>query len=73
MLSRHNQVYFSLLRHLDLALAFGAWELAYQLRFFWFNWPAAPFAPSHQEYLFAAILVAAITAFSFSYTKFNKS
>jgi len=69
MLSRHNQVYFSLLRLLDLALAFGAWELAYQLRFFWFNWPAAPFAPSHQEYLFAAILVAAITAFSFSYTK----
>ena len=69
MLSRHNQVYFSLLRLLDLALAFGAWELAYQLRFYWLNWPAAPIVPSHQEYLLAALLVAALTGFAFSYTK----
>lgn len=69
MLSRHTQVYFSLLRLLDLALAFGAWELAYQLRFFWLNWPLAHDVPSQQEYLLAATLVSGLTGFSFSYTK----
>ena len=69
MLSRHTQVYFSLLRLLDLALAFRAWELAYQLRFFWLNWPLAHDVPSPQEYLLAATLVSVLTGFSFSYTK----
>jgi len=69
MLSRHTQVYFSLLRLLDLALAFGVWEFAYQLRFLWLNWPLAHEAPSHQEYLLAATLVSVLTGFSFSYTK----
>ncbi len=65
MLKRHNQVFFSLLRVGDGALAFLAWELAYQLRFLWINWPAAPVPPSHHAYLVAAGVVALLAMVAF--------
>ena len=68
MLKRHTQVFATLLRMLDISLAFFAWELAYQLRFFWIDLPHASMIPSHTEYLQAAFLVAVLTGFVFSFS-----
>ena len=66
MLKRHTQVLTTVLRLLDMSLAFAAWELAYHLRFFWVNLPNALMIPSHSEYLKAAIFVVVLTGFVFS-------
>ncbi len=66
MLKRHNQLRNTFLRILDLLTALAAWELAYLLRFYWIDWPAAIEIPSHQEYLKAALLAAVITLLIFS-------
>ena len=66
MLKRHTQVLTTVLRLLDMSLAFTAWELAYHLRFFWVNLPNASMIPSHSEYLKAAIFVVVLTGFVFS-------
>ena len=68
MLKRHTQVFASVLRLMDMFLAFGAWELAYQLRFHWINFPPASMIPSHEEYLKAALLVAVLTGFVFAFS-----
>ena len=68
MLKRHTQVFASVLRLLDMFLAFAAWELAYQLRFLWINFPPASMIPSHDEYLKAALFVAVLTGFVFSFS-----
>ena len=67
MLKRHTQVFASVLRLLDMFLAFAAWELAFQLRFIWINFPTASMIPSHDEYLKAALFVAFLTGFVFSF------
>ena len=61
MLKRHTQVFTTLLRLLDMSLAFVAWELAYQLRFLWIDLPHALMIPSHTEYLQAAYFVTVLT------------
>ena len=66
MLKRHTQVFASVLRLIDMSLAFAAWELAYQLRFFWIDLPPASMIPTHAEYLKAAFFVAILTGFVFS-------
>ena len=68
MLKRHTQVFASVLRLLDMFLAFVAWELAYQLRFLWINFPTASMIPSHDEYLIAALFVTILTGFVFSFS-----
>ena len=68
MLKRHTQVFATLLRLLDMSLAFIAWELAYQLRFLWIDIPHASMIPSHTEYLQAAYFVAVLTGFTFSFS-----
>ena len=68
MLKRHTQVFATVLRLLDMSLAFAAWELAYQLRFLWIDLPHATMIPSHAEYLKAAFYVAVLTGFVFSFS-----
>ena len=68
MLKRHTQVFATVLRLLDMSLAFAAWELAYQLRFLWIDLPHASMIPSHAEYLKAAFFVAVLTGFVFSFS-----
>ena len=68
MLKRHTQVFASVLRMMDIVLAFAAWELAYQLRFIWIDFPHASMIPSHLEYLKAAVFVAILTGFVFSFS-----
>jgi len=68
MLKRHTQVFASVLRLMDMFLAFGAWELAYQLRFHWINFPPASMIPSHEEYLKASLFVAVLTGFVFAFS-----
>ena len=68
MLKRHTQVFASVLRLMDMFLAFGAWELAYQLRFHWINFPPASMIPSHEEYLKAGFFVAVLTGFVFAFS-----
>ena len=68
MLKRHTQVFASVLRLLDMFLAFSAWELAFQLRFLWINFPPASMIPPHEEYLKAALFVAVLTGFVFSFS-----
>ena len=68
MLKRHTQVFASVLRLMDMFLAFGAWELAYQLRFHWINFPSALMIPSHEEYLKAGLFVAVLTGFVFAFS-----
>lgn len=66
MLKQHNQVLISLLRIVDMLLALGSWELAYQLRFFWINVPPASMIPSHDAYILASGVAAVMTAVLFS-------
>ena len=68
MLKRHTQVFASVLRLMDMFLAFGAWELAYKLRFHWINFPPASMIPSHEEYLKAGLFVAVLTGFVFAFS-----
>ncbi|MBC8258929.1 MAG: undecaprenyl-phosphate glucose phosphotransferase [SAR324 cluster bacterium] len=68
MLKRHTQIFSSVLRLLDMSLAFTAWELAYQLRFHLINLPPATMIPPHDEYLKAALFVAILTGFVFSFS-----
>ena len=68
MLKKHTQVFGTLLRMLDMSLAFIAWELSYQLRFLWIDLPHASMIPSHNEYLQAAYFVTVLTGFAFSFS-----
>ena len=68
MLKRHTQVFASVLRMIDISLAFAAWELAYQLRFLWIDLPHASMIPAHAEYLKVAVFVAILTGFVFSFS-----
>ena len=68
MLKRHTQIFSSVLRILDIFLSFAAWELAYQLRFYWIDIPHASMIPMHSEYLKAAFFVSILTGFLFSFT-----
>ena len=67
MLKRHTQIFSSVLRLFDISLAFAAWELAYLLRFFWVDFPAAVMIPEHLEYLKAAFFVAILSGVVFSF------
>ena len=67
MLKRHTQVFTSILRLLDMLIAFAAWELAYRLRFFWIDLPHASTIPPHAEYVKAAVFVAVLSGFVFSF------
>jgi len=67
MLKRHTQIFSSVLRILDIFLSFAAWELAYQLRFYWIDMPHASMIPLHSEYLKAAFFVSILTGFLFSF------
>ena len=49
-------------------LAFAAWELAYLLRFHWIDFPAASMIPEHEEYLKAAVFLAILAVFVFSFS-----
>ncbi len=67
MIKRHTQIFSTILRLLDMSLAFAAWELAYLLRFIWFDFPAAVLIPEHHEYLKAAFFVTILSGFVFSF------
>ena len=67
MLKRHTQIFSTILRLLDMSLAFAAWELAFLLRFIWVDFPAAVMIPEHLEYLKAAFFVAILSGFVFSF------
>jgi len=67
MLKRHTQIFSTIMRLLDMSLAFVAWELAYLLRFIWVNFPAAMMVPEHLEYLKAAFFVTILSGFVFSF------
>ena len=68
MLKRHTQVFTTVLRLFDMFLAFAAWELAYLLRFHWIDFPAASMIPEHEEYLKAAVFLAILAVFVFSFS-----
>ena len=68
MLKKHTQIFSTVLRFLDIFLSFAAWELAYQLRFYWIDIPHASMIPSHSEYLKAAFFVSILSGFLFSFT-----
>ena len=67
MLKRHTQIFSTILRLFDMSLAFAAWELAYLLRFIWFDFPTAVMVPEHLEYLKAAFFVTILSGFVFSF------
>ena len=68
MLKKHTQIFVSVLRIMDMSLVFGAWEIAYQLRFNWLNHPHVSIIPSHDEYLKAALFVTVLTGLVFSFS-----
>lgn len=61
MLKHHNQILLTLLWIFDLLLAYVAWELAYQLRFYWLNLPPAQEIPSHYQYFKAVGVLVVFT------------
>ena len=67
MLKRHTQIFSTFLRFFDMSLAFASWELAYLIRFIWVDFPASEVIPKHLEYLKAAIFVAILSGFVFSF------
>ena len=67
MLNRHTQIFSTVMRFFDMTLAFAAWELAYLLRFIWVDFPSSAMIPKHLEYLKAAIFVAILSGFVFSF------
>jgi len=67
MLTRHTQVFSTILRFFDMFLAFTAWELAYLLRFIWIDLPAAEIVPEHFEYIKAAFFVSILSGFVLSF------
>lgn len=65
MLKRHNEILITVLFIFDLVLAYTAWNLAYYLRFFWLNIPAAQVIPPHSQYLKAVAVLMVLTAIVF--------
>ena len=66
MLKKHTQVFSTILRFSDIGLSFAAWELAYQLRFYWIDLPHASDIPLHEEYLKASLVISILTGIVFS-------
>ena len=66
MLKKHTQVFSTILRFSDIGLSFAAWELAYQLRFYWIDLPHASIIPLHEEYLKASLVISILTGIVFS-------
>ena len=68
MLKKHTQIFSTVLRISDIFLSFAAWEIAYQLRFYWIDFPHASMIPLHNEYFKAAFFVSILTGFIFSFS-----
>lgn len=65
VLKRHNEILITLVFTFDLLLAYAAWDLAYYLRFFGLNLPAAQDIPAHAQYLKAVPVLLILTAVVF--------
>ncbi|MDH5560147.1 MAG: undecaprenyl-phosphate glucose phosphotransferase [Deltaproteobacteria bacterium] len=69
MLKKQSQVFLTLLFFADLIMVGINWNLAYFIRFFWFNYPPVDFIPNYRVYLRATLIVLLIASFCFIYAK----
>ncbi|MBT4290796.1 MAG: undecaprenyl-phosphate glucose phosphotransferase [Deltaproteobacteria bacterium] len=69
MLKKQSQVFLSILFFCDLCLISGSWLLAYYLRFYGINYPAAVTTPLFYIYLRACAVVTIFGAFCLIYSK----